>query len=445
MEGRMDQSPGAPLSETSPVNILVVDDQPAKLLSYEVVLAGIGAQLIKASSACEAFECLLKNDIGLILIDVCMPDLDGFELATLIREHPRFQRIAVIFVSAVMQSDLHRLRGYELGALDYIAVPVVPELLRAKVKVFLDLYRKTRQLKQFGAQLEQRVLERTAELNRCHQELEKRVEERTREREWALAQLFQARQRDNLGQLAEVSHDFNNLLMAVLGSLTLLDKHLPDDPTTRRHLRNATQGTLRGTALTRSLLAFSRRRDRKPTSVDIGSVVSGMEELLKHALGFGVELTWQFPGKLPPVLADSHQLELALLAVALDVRDAMSGNGRLTISAWEELHAGGAREPRLPPGRYVRIQIVSVAIAARDPTKPSGASLNTEVDDNTGALSVIRTMLDQSGGALRIERRANAGNSVGLWLPQAAAGRWDHGPRSLLHPSPSSSTAAPKG
>jgi PleD family two-component response regulator len=106
----------------------------------------------------------LKNDIALILIDVCMPDIDGFELATLIREHPRFQHIAIIFVSAVMKADLHQLRGYELGAVDFIPVPVVPELLRAKVKVFLDLDRKTRQLERLNAELERQVLKRTADL-----------------------------------------------------------------------------------------------------------------------------------------------------------------------------------------------------------------------------------------------------------------------------------------
>src|ERR1700676_4300703 len=149
----MEPSPSvAPVNEADKVKILLVDDQPAKLLTYEVVLAGIGETLIKASSALEAFECLLKNEIGLILIDVCMPDLDGFELAALIREHPRFQRIGIIFVSAVMMTNLDHLRGYELGAFDYVPVPVVPELLRAKVKVFVDLYRKTRQQERLTAE-----------------------------------------------------------------------------------------------------------------------------------------------------------------------------------------------------------------------------------------------------------------------------------------------------
>ena len=126
------------------VNILLVDDQPAKLLSYEVILQDLGENLLKASSANEAFSQLLKHDVAVILVDVCMPELDGFELAALIREHPRCKATAIIFVSAVHLTDLDRLRGYEMGAVDYVPVPVIAEVLRAKVKIFVDLYRKTR-------------------------------------------------------------------------------------------------------------------------------------------------------------------------------------------------------------------------------------------------------------------------------------------------------------
>src|SRR5271156_2025812 len=146
------------------VNILMVDDQPAKLLSYEVMLAELGENLIKATSAKEALEVLLKNDVAVVLMDVSMPELDGFQLASMIRQHPRFQRTAIIFISAVHLTDLDQLRGYEHGAVDYISVPVVPELLRAKVRVFADLHRKTRQLETLNRELEQRVLERTEEL-----------------------------------------------------------------------------------------------------------------------------------------------------------------------------------------------------------------------------------------------------------------------------------------
>lgn len=147
-----------------PVNILLVDDQPAKLLSYEVILADLGETLIKANSAREALECLLKHEVAVILIDVCMPELDGFELAKLLREHPRYERTAIIFISAVQISDIDRVRGYETGAVDYVPVPVVPEILRAKVKIFAELWRKTRELERLNAELERRVGERTAAL-----------------------------------------------------------------------------------------------------------------------------------------------------------------------------------------------------------------------------------------------------------------------------------------
>src|SRR5450631_3811987 len=146
------------------VNILLVDDQPAKLLAYEVILKELGENLVVASSGREALEYLLKNEVAVILVDVCMPELDGFELAAMIREHPRFQKTAMIFISAIQVSDFDRLRGYEMGAVDYVPVPVIPEVLRAKIRVFAELYRKTRQLERFNAELEDRVRARTAEL-----------------------------------------------------------------------------------------------------------------------------------------------------------------------------------------------------------------------------------------------------------------------------------------
>jgi PAS domain S-box-containing protein len=148
------------------VNILLVDDQPAKLLAYEVILKELGENLVVAASGREALEILLKNEIAIILVDVCMPELDGFELAAMIREHPRFQKTAMIFISAIQVSDIDRLRGYEMGAVDYVPVPVVPEVLRAKIRVFAELYRKTRQLERLNAELEDRVRARTAELER---------------------------------------------------------------------------------------------------------------------------------------------------------------------------------------------------------------------------------------------------------------------------------------
>lgn len=152
------------MSTSDKVNILMVDDQPSKLLSYEAILADLDVNLIKATSGREALEQLLKSEIAIVLMDVSMPEIDGFELAAMIRQHPRYAKTAIIFVSAVRLTDLDRLKGYEVGAVDYIPVPVIPEILRAKVSAFAELFRTTRQLELLNRELERRVAERTAAL-----------------------------------------------------------------------------------------------------------------------------------------------------------------------------------------------------------------------------------------------------------------------------------------
>jgi two-component system, NtrC family, sensor kinase len=164
------------MSADSKVNILMVDDQPAKLLSYEVILSDLGENLIKATSASEALNILLKNDIAVVLMDVSMPELDGFELADVIRQHPRFQKTAIIFISGVHLTDSDKIQGYRSGAVDYISVPVVPDVLRAKIGIFVELHRKTRMLEALNNQLEQRVTERTEELRRREEQFRTRAE-----------------------------------------------------------------------------------------------------------------------------------------------------------------------------------------------------------------------------------------------------------------------------
>ena len=137
---------GESQSQATRASILLVDDQPARLLSYEAVLYGLGVQCVRALSGSQALERLLEQDFAAILLDVNMPEMDGFEVARLVREHPRMERTPIIFVTAVNVSELDRLKGYELGAIDYIAVPVVPEILRSKVAVLVELYQRRGQL-----------------------------------------------------------------------------------------------------------------------------------------------------------------------------------------------------------------------------------------------------------------------------------------------------------
>ncbi len=414
-----------PVGAEEKVNILLVDDQPGKLLGYEVILSELGENLIKAGSANEALEQLLKNDVAVVLIDVCMPDLDGFELAAMIREHPRYQKTAIIFVSAIQVTDLDLLRGYAAGAVDYVPVPVIPDLLRAKVRVFAELYRKTRQLEVLNAELERRVAERTAELAQANVDLERRVEERTREREAALAQVHEMQKVESLGQLTGgVAHDFNNLLMAVLGNLELLRKFVPNEAKVLRLIDGAIQGAERGASLTKRMLAFARRQELKPETVDIPNLVDSMVQMLRHSLGPGIQITTEFEADVPPTRVDPNQLELALLNLALNARDAMPLGGRLMISARRERVAPGA-VPGLAAGDYVRIaerdngEGMDEATLKRA-TEPffttKGAGRGTGL-----GLSVVDGLVAQSGGAMRITSRSGAGTTVELWLPVSPA------------------------
>ncbi len=413
------------MSPGDKVNILLVDDQPGKLMSYEVILSDLGENLIKANSANEALVQLLRQEIAVVLVDVVMPDLDGFELAAMIREHPRFRRTAIIFVSAVQMSEPDLLRGYEAGAVDYLPVPVVPELLRAKVRVFADLYRKTRQLEQLNLDLERRVEERTAELACANAELEQRVEERTREREAALAQVHEMQKQESIGQLTGgVAHDFNNLLMVILGNLQLLRKRLPDDPRLHRLVDGAMQGADRGATLTKRMLAFARRQELKPETIDVPTLVDGMGEMLRRTLGSTIQIVTSYRPQLPAIRVDPNQLELALLNLALNARDAMPYGGRLAIGgSCVSAESDAPRE--LAPGRYVCLTVSDTGVGMDEATLRRAAEpffTTKGAGKGTGlGLSMVHGVAAQSGGAMRITSRSGDGTTVELWLPVSEA------------------------
>jgi len=408
----------------NPVNILLVDDQPAKLLSYEAILRDLGENLVKTSSANEALQFLLKQDVALILIDVCMPDLDGYELAAMIRAHPRYQATAIIFISAIALTDLDRIKGYEYGAVDYVPVPVVPELLRAKVRVFVDLYRKTRQLEKLNAELEHRVAERTAELEQANSELERRVDERTHEREMALAQVHQMQKLESLGQLTGgLAHDFNNLLMAILGNLDILrSKCLPADSKLERFVDSAIQAAERGANLTQRMLAFARRQELRPEAVDVPRVIDGMADMLRRSLGSTIEIRFDFAEALPPICVDPNQFELAVLNLSVNARDAMPQGGQLTITARNEtVNSTGAQG--LAAGRYVCVGVSDTGMGMDEATlarAPEPFFTTKETGKGTGlGLSTVYGLAAQSGGAARIRSQLNHGTTVELWLPVA--------------------------
>jgi signal transduction histidine kinase len=166
-----------PVAKAEKVNILLVDDQKARLLSYESILRDLDENLITAESGEEALGLLMKHDFAVVLLDVSMPGMDGFETAAMIHDHPRFERIPIIFVTGVHDSEFDRLKGYKVGAVDYVSIPIVPEILRSKVSVLVELYCQRRQLERLNSELaEANALlhaEKTRELEQANQRLQR--------------------------------------------------------------------------------------------------------------------------------------------------------------------------------------------------------------------------------------------------------------------------------
>jgi len=148
------------MNDGDKVGILVVDDQPSQLASHEAILRELGERLVTARSGREALQRLMHEDFAVILLDVNMPDMDGFETASLIHQHPRFEKTPIVFVTGAQPTTLDRLKGYRVGAVDYVEVPVVPEILRSKVAVFVDLNRKRRDLQRLNDALQAEIAQR---------------------------------------------------------------------------------------------------------------------------------------------------------------------------------------------------------------------------------------------------------------------------------------------
>jgi signal transduction histidine kinase len=294
------------------VKILLVDDKPENLVALEAVLDGLGQELIKAQSGKEALRACLEHDFAAILLDVKMPDMDGFETAAMIRERERSCDVPIIFLTA-LKSEEYLFRGYYMGAVDYLYKPIVPEVLRSKVAVFVDLCRKNRLLKkhadaleQKNAELEKQILERVnaeEDVRRLNAELERRVDERTREL---------TRSNDELRQFAYVaSHDLQEPLRTVASYAQLLAKRYRGkiDVDADEFIRYMVEGVTRMHTLLNDMLAYSRVTETKdkvllPANMDsvLNTAVLNLAATIKET---SAEIT-QDP--LPTVPGDEIQL-----------------------------------------------------------------------------------------------------------------------------------------
>jgi PAS domain S-box-containing protein len=250
------------------------------------------------------------------------------------------------------------------------------------------------------------------EAHKAQQDLEK-----TREA------LFQAQKMQAIGQLSGgIAHDFNNLLTVILGNLEIVQKRIGDDPKLTRLLENATQGALRGVSLTQRMLAFARRQELKTEAVDIPQLVQGITGLLRSSLGPNIKIETRFPLELDRVLADTNQLELAILNLATNARDAMPDGGSVIIKAEHEVVLEQAQHA-LAAGHYVCLSLTDTGAgmdantlaSAKDPfftTKGLGKGTGL-------GLSMVHGFIEQLGGRFVLKSEPGQGTTAELWLPVA--------------------------
>ena len=372
------------MSEHEPINILMVDDQPGKLLTYEAILSELGENLLMASSAREALALLLTTNIPIMLIDVNMPELDGFELAKLIREHPRYQQTAIIFISAVHLTHFDQLKGYEHGAVDYITAPIIPELLRAKVRVCADLYRKTAAL-QRGMEERQRL-----------------------EREAQRAQHFAL-----LGRLAAgVSHEIRNPLAALFLHVDLLEEELqqptPESPTqVTQVLAEIRMNLARLEDLVQDYLTLVRTSQLERTPQDLGAALRAwVAEWQQLAMSQGVLLRLEGLQDLGPVALHASTLRRAMLNLVQNALDAMPQGGTLTLAGQRtathvQLHVRDT-------GSGIPTEQLTKIFEPLYTTKPGGSGLG---------LYIVQEIVAAHGGTLAVESALGCGTTFTVTLP----------------------------
>jgi signal transduction histidine kinase len=388
--------PNAPLPPDVPrANILLVDDQPGKLLTYESMLGDLGHTLVRANSGEEALQWLLKEEFAVVLLDVCMPNIDGFELATMIRQHPRCRHTAIILVSAVQVTDLDQLRGYQLGAVDYLPVPIVPQVLRARVSVFADLYRKTVALERMNRELEERVAERT-------RALEADLAERKR-----LEQALVAADRRKDHFLAVLAHELRNPLAPIRTAVDTMRLQKVEDATLR-HCRDVIGRQIEQlTRLVDDLMDISRitrgsiKLERKP--VDVATVVKRAIETQRPAVDHRRQrLSVSLPAVPLTVEGDLTRLTEAVGNLLNNAAKYTDEGGRIAVSAAAE------------DGQAV-IRVRDSGVGIPPELLPSVFEMFTQIDQTLHraqgglgiGLALVRELAEMHGG--RVE-----GHSEGL-------------------------------
>lgn len=389
--------------------ILNVDDQDAPRYVKTRDLQECGFTVIEARTGAEALRLIEGEQPPIVLLDVELPDITGYDVCSFIKK--KWPEVMVLMTSSTFTTSPHRTRGLDSGADSYLVQPAEPLELAAAVNALLRIRNAEDNMRALNATLDQRVRDRTAELEASNQRLTHEMDQRHR----AEAALVQSQKMEAVGQLTGgLAHDFNNLLTAVVGNLDLIRRRATDSRIARQ-AEQAFKAAERGAKLTAQLLAFSRTQKLATAAVDLNALIGGMYELLNQTLGAEVKVDINLMHGLPHALADANQLELAILNLSINARDAMPGGGTLTISTG---HDPTASERVIicvaDTGTGMPPEIVARAFDPFFTTKPPGKGTGL-------GLSQVYGIVRQIGGDVTIDTEVGKGTSIHIALPLAHA------------------------
>lgn len=418
------------------VNILLVDDQPARLLSYQTILEELDQNLVTARSGIEALERLMKDDFALVLLDVSMPGMDGFETAAMIHDHPRFERTPIIFVTGVHDTEFDRLRGYKVGAVDYVSIPIVPEILRSKVAVLVELHLQRIELQELNEHLAQantalqaektRELETlnrdlqaaNAELAQANTALQGEIAERRRVE---IALKDADRRKDEF--LAILAHELRNPLAPIRNAVEIMARIVVDDPRINWSREVIDRQSMHLTRLVDDLL-------------DISRITRGVIKLAKEPVTVGTVVDRAVEALQPLIAEYRHRLTIDCpdesLCIVGDVTRLTQVLGNLLNNAVKYTNPGGHIEIAVHRrGDWVEISVTDDGIGIPEESVSRlfhlFSRLQATEDRTAGGLGIglalVRTLVEMHGGEVSVASAGpDHGSSFTVRMPLAQPG-----------------------